>query len=240
MAGSFKPVTVSETKRKFLDAYKRPISSMYNTVLQELLVQMHFIRYNINYEYNEIYALGVVSVFEQIMESVSEDERTKIFNAYITALGENPETYRSDAVKIEQIAGSLTGPEALTADASGSELQKALARVSERSASNAFNYNKFFAIGLFRLLELTGAKEPSALERLVKAVGVKPEAVNRDLMLYKGVLSKLAAAKELMREFLEREKRKQAEREAEKAAKAAAKTEGETKTEAESGAAVQA
>lgn len=46
-----------------------------------------------------------------------------------------------------------------------------------------------------RLLELTGAKEPAALERLVKSVGAKPEAVNKDLLLYKGILSKLAAAK---------------------------------------------
>lgn len=73
-----------------------------------------------------------------------------------------------------------------------------------------------------RLLEITGAKEPSALEELVKAVGVKPESVNRDLMLYKNNLAKLAAAKELMRDFLEREKKKQAEREADKAARAAA------------------
>ncbi len=28
-------------------------------------------------------------------------------------------------------------------------------------------------------VQLTGAKEPAALERLVKTVGVKPEAVNR-------------------------------------------------------------
>jgi hypothetical protein len=40
-------------------------------------------------------------------------------------------------------------------------------------------------------------------------------------MLYKGVLSKLSVAKELMTDFLEREKRKQAEREADKAARAA-------------------
>ena len=46
-----------------------------------------------------------------------------------------------------------------------------------------------------RLLELTGAKEPAALEKLVKAVGVKPESVNKDLLLYKGILSKLSAAK---------------------------------------------
>jgi hypothetical protein len=42
---------------------------------------------------------------------------------------------------------------------------------------------------------LTGAKEPAALEKLVKAVGVKPESVNKDLLLYKGILSKLSAAK---------------------------------------------
>jgi hypothetical protein len=48
---------------------------------------------------------------------------------------------------------------------------------------------------LARLLELTGAKEPAALEKLVKAVGVKPASVNKDLLLYKGVLSKLSSAK---------------------------------------------
>lgn len=44
--------------------------------------------------------------------------------------------------------------------------------------------------------------------------------VHRDLMLYKSILSKLNAAKEMMTEFVEREKRKTAEREAAKAAKA--------------------
>jgi hypothetical protein len=29
------------------------------------------------------------------------------------------------------------------------------------------------------MLEINGAKEPSALEALVKAVGVRPEAVNK-------------------------------------------------------------
>lgn len=35
-------------------------------------------------------------------------------------------------------------------------LQKTLARVAERAASGEFGYNKFFAIGLFRLLEVSG------------------------------------------------------------------------------------
>ncbi len=63
--------------------------------------------------------------------------------------------------------------------------QKALAAIADAASANKFGYNKFVAIGLFRLLELTGAKEPAALERLVKSVNVKQDAVNKDLMMYK-------------------------------------------------------
>lgn len=65
------------------------------------------------------------------------------------------------------------------------DAQKALAAIADAASANKFGYNKFVAIGLFRLLELTGAKEPAALERLVKSVNVKQEAVNKDLMMYK-------------------------------------------------------
>ncbi len=39
-------------------------------------------------------------------------------------------------------------------------VQKTLARVKERSDAGNFNYNKFFAIGLFRLLEVIYARKP--------------------------------------------------------------------------------
>lgn len=216
---AFSPPTVTETKAKFITAYSKPVAPMYNTVLQELLVQQHFIRHRINYSYNPIHALGVVSAFDQILDSLPEAERNAIFTAYIGALGEEAETYRKDAAELEKLASEVSGPSAMTADASGSFLQQALASVASASEAGKFAYNKFFAIGLFRLLELSGAREPAALEKLVSVVGVSMESVNKDLNLYKGILSKLSAAKELMQEFLEREKRKQAERDAAKTAK---------------------
>jgi len=54
---------------------------------------------------------------------------------------------------------------------------------------------------------------------------VSNDSVNKDLLLYRSILSKMMAAKELMAEMVSRDKRKQAEREAAKAAK----TEGEVK-----------
>ena len=77
------------------------------------------------------------------------------------------------------------------------QVQKQLADIASRAKEDKFLYTKFFAIGLFRLLELTGAKDPKALGNLVKAMNVRQESVNRDLMTYKGVLSKLSAAKEV-------------------------------------------
>ena len=51
---AFSPPTVAETKQSFLDAYNKPVSAMYNTVVQELLVQQHFMRYNIKYKYDQV------------------------------------------------------------------------------------------------------------------------------------------------------------------------------------------
>jgi hypothetical protein len=45
---------VSATKEKFFTGYKKPMSAVYTTVVQELLVQQHLIRYNKNYQYDEV------------------------------------------------------------------------------------------------------------------------------------------------------------------------------------------
>lgn len=48
------PPTVAVTKRKFLEAYSKPISGIYDAVLQELLVQQHLIRYKKKYQYDPV------------------------------------------------------------------------------------------------------------------------------------------------------------------------------------------
>lgn len=89
------PPTVSETKLNFLKAYKRPIPSIYNTVLQELIVQQHLMKYKRSYRYDPVFALGFVTIYDKLMEGYPSDEdRDAIFQAYIKALKEDPEQYR--------------------------------------------------------------------------------------------------------------------------------------------------
>lgn len=92
---------MSETKLHFLKTYKKPIPSIYNSVLQELLVQQHLMRYKKNYQYDPVFALGFVTVYDQLMEGYPSDEdREIIFQAYIRALQEEPQQYRSDAQNV--------------------------------------------------------------------------------------------------------------------------------------------
>jgi hypothetical protein len=100
-------------------------------------------------------------------------------------LSARPRRAAQDAAKMEAWAGGLGGAEALKPAEDGDEVQKGLAGIAARAAAGDWLYTKFFAIGLFRLLELTGAKDPKALEALVRAVGAPPDNVNRDLMTYK-------------------------------------------------------
>lgn len=185
-------------------------------------MQAHLVRNNVDYEYDALYALGLSSVLDAVLEGLegSAGDRDAVFDAFVKSLGEDPAKYRSDAAAMAEFAKSAASDasSALAPSADGSFGQKALATVAARAASGELYYSRFLAVGVFRLLELSGAKDPKALERLAAALGVPQAAVARDLGTYKAVLSKLAAAKELMRELLERERKKQAERLAEKAA----------------------
>ncbi|KAL3509524.1 hypothetical protein ACH5RR_028925 [Cinchona calisaya] len=206
--------TVSETKMNFLKSYKRPIPSIYSTVLQELLVQQHLMRYKRTYQYDAVFALGFVTVYDRLMEGYPSDEdREAIFQAYIKALKEDPEKYRSDAQKLEEWARAQNAGTLIDFSSKGGEVESILKDIAERAGSKeSFSYSRFFAIGLFRLLELANATEPTILEKLCTALNVNKKSVDRDLDVYRNLLSKLVQAKELLREYVDREKKKREER----------------------------
>lgn len=205
---------VSETKSNFLKAYKRPIPSIYNTVLQELIVQQHLMRYKRTYRYDPVFALGFVTVYDQLMEGYpSDQDRDAIFKAYIEALNEDPKQYRIDAQKMEEWARSQTSASLVDFFSREGEVESVLKDIAGRAGSKeGFSYSRFFAVGLFRLLELASATDPTVLDKLCASLNINKKSVDRDLDVYRNLLSKLVQAKELLKEYVEREKKKQGER----------------------------
>ena len=62
----------------------------------------------------------------------------------------------SDAKKMEELASKLSDSSELSPGAEGNDISKLLGAIADRAKAGDFLYTKFFAIGLFRLLELTG------------------------------------------------------------------------------------
>ncbi|XP_057796564.1 protein THYLAKOID FORMATION1, chloroplastic-like [Salvia miltiorrhiza] len=214
--------TVSQTKLNFLKAYKRPIPSIYNTVLQELIVQQHLVKYKKSFRYDPVFALGFVTVYDRLMEGYPSDEdREAIFEAYVRALNDDPAQFRADAQKVEEWAKTQS-PSSLVEFASrDGEIEGILKDIAERAATKgSFSYSRFFAVGLFRLLELSNATEPTILDKLCAALNVNKKSVDRDLDVYRNLLSKLVQAKELLKEYIDREKKKSEERAAASSQKA--------------------
>ncbi|KAM7270343.1 hypothetical protein ACFE04_029557 [Oxalis oulophora] len=213
------PPPVSETKLNFLKAYKRPIPSIYNTVLQELLVQHHLMKYKKTYSYDAVFALGFVTVYDKLMEGYpSEEDKKTIFEAYIKALNDDPEQYRNDAQKLEEWAKTQNTSTLVEFSSRDGEVEVILKDIAERAGSKGnFSYSRFFAVGMFRVLELANATEPTVLEKLCAALNISKRSVDRDLDVYRNLLTKLVQAKELLNEYVEREKKKREERESEKA-----------------------
>ncbi|KAL9269343.1 THYLAKOID FORMATION 1, chloroplastic-like protein, partial [Drosera capensis] len=84
------------------------------------------------------------------------------------------------------------------------ETEAVLKDIAARAGTKSFSYSRFFAIGLFRILELSNATEPTVLEKLCAALNVDKRSVDRDLDVYRNLLTKLVQAKELLREYVDR------------------------------------
>jgi hypothetical protein len=103
-------------------------------------------------------------------------------SAFLKSLDENPDQWRKDQAAMAAAAQAGGGVAALAG-------MEQLAALKQRATSNTLVYSKFIAIGLFRMLELSGAMEPQALQTLAEAAGVPLAKVNADLNMYKGLLS---------------------------------------------------
>ena len=75
--------------------------------------------------------------------------------------------YRIDAQKLEEWARAQTSSSLLEFPSRDGEVEVILKDIAERAGGKgSFSYSRFFAVGLFRLLELANATEPTVLEKV--------------------------------------------------------------------------
>jgi photosystem II biogenesis protein Psp29 len=223
--------TVSDAKRDFYTHHTRPINSIYRRVVEEIMVEMHLLAVNANFAYNPIYGLGVVTAFNKFMQGYTpEKDKDSIFNALCRSVEDDPQKYQNDARQMEDLAKNTSSEEIAKALKAGSAIANPAGfQVDLGSIANnsQFKYSRLFAIGLFSLLELSGAealKDPKQQEELFKeiALGLKlpGDKLQKDLELYRSNLDKMT---QVLADTLEADRKKREQR-AQDPAPAAAET----------------
>jgi photosystem II biogenesis protein Psp29 len=224
---SYSPVnnqsTVSDTKRNFYSQHTRPINSIYRRVVEELMVEMHLLSTNVDFAYDPIYALGVVSSFDRFMTSYRpEGDKQSIFVALCESMGGNAQQYRTDAAAVEEFARSMQGQDTIewlahpTADGMGAQLATTLQSI----ASNPkFKYSRLFGIGIFTILEQAAPdllkdekKREAAILQIAQALHLPTEKAQKDLDTYRSNLDKLVQMEAVMADLAEAERKKREKR----------------------------
>ncbi|MCU0516708.1 MAG: photosystem II biogenesis protein Psp29 [Oscillatoria sp. Prado101] len=215
--------TVSDTKRTFYTTHTRPINSIYRRVVEELMVEMHLLSVNVDFRYDPIYALGVVTSFDRFMQAyVPEQDKLSIFNALCQAISDDPPPYRQDAEQLEAFARSLS-PQELVAWLSLSSFHPEAGDLQEHlqtiGHNPKFKYSRLFAIGLFTLLELASTEfskdekqRSEALSKICAGLHLPEEKLLKDLELYSSNLEKMAQARIVMEDILKADRKKREER----------------------------
>lgn len=234
--------TVSETKRAFYGQHTRPINALYRRVVEELMVEMHLLLVNVDFEYDSIYALGVVSIFDRFMAGYQpEADQQSIYKAIIQSIEGDPDQYRRDAEEVLAAAKALPSIESFKsmvdeAKTSGGDALKG--NLHKVISNPKFKYSRLFTTGLYNVIEAIDAdalkdKAPreALLNDLAETLGFNSELLIKDIELYRGNLEKMVQAQAVMKDMIEAERKKKAKREQERQDKAKAEaTAKETKT----------
>ncbi len=196
------------------------------------MVEMHLLSTNVDFAYNPIYALGVVSSFDRFMTSYRpEGDKQSIFVALTQSMGGDAQKYRDDAAAVQEFARSMQEQDIVqwlsepTSDGMGAQVADLLKTI----ASNPkFKYSRLFGIGIFTILEQAAPdllkdekKREAAILQIGTALHLPTDKVQKDLDTYRSNLDKLVQMEAVMADLAEAERKKREQRAQEKVAAAA-------------------
>lgn len=186
------------------------------------MVEMHLLSVNVDFIYNPLYALGVVTSFDRFMGGYEpEQDKESIFAAICKAVEGDPQQYRQDAEALKADLANLSlnalNSQLSNAKASGDgNLQSKLHMVANQASAK---YTRLMAVGLYTLFETVDVaalddkdKREEMLRVAAEMLALPAEKVEKDLELYRSNLDKMAQAQEVMKDILEAERKKREQR----------------------------
>lgn len=192
------------------------------------MVEMHLLSVNVNFRYDPIYALGIVTSFNKFMQGYRpERDKASIFEALCKSVEDEPQRYQQDAERLEALARRLSAKDLIAFFSSSEPPQGDDDLYGETVAAIAnnpnFKYSRLFAVGLYRLLELADPElindekqRIEALKQICLVFHLPEDKLQKDLELYRSNLEKMAQIQLVLEDALNAERKKREKRAADK------------------------
>ena len=200
--------TIADSKRAFHQAFPHVIAPLYRRVADELLVELHLLSHQKGFEANNLFAIGLNTVFERFTQGYRPAEHpAALLSALCSSNG-------FDAAQLKTVAQQCLQ------DAKGQSDDAQQGWLRDQSLNDGAHYSRLMAVGLLAVLEKTsGETDPASLRQqaidLSSELGLPTERVEKDLTVFSSNCERMEQAVELMQETLAAERRKKEKRLAE-------------------------
>ena len=200
--------TIADSKRAFHQAFPHVIAPLYRRLADELLVELHLLSHQSQFEANELFSVGLCTVFDTFTKGYRPEAQTdSLFSALCSSNG-------FDAAKLRKTNASLVE------QAKGKDPKSLRDWLSSHALNECSHYSRLMAVGLMSLLKAAAAEDTgSDTEAIVKeskeladGLGLPTDRVEKDLMLFGSNSERMDQAVELVEETIAAEKRKKERR----------------------------
>ena len=203
--------TIADSKRSFHQSFPHVIAPLYRRLADELLVELHLLSHQSRFEANELFSVGLCTVFDTFTKGYRPEAQTDgLFSALCSSNG-------FDAASLRKTSASLIE------QAKGKDLDSIKTLLSSHALHDGAHYSRLMAVGLMRLLQAAAADASSAdsaalaqqSKELAETLGMPADRVEKDLTLFGSNSERMDQAVDLVQETIAAEKRKKERRLAE-------------------------
>ena len=187
--------TISDSKSDFHKEFPYVIPPIYRKLADELLVELHLLSHQKNFNLNPIFCVGLKEVFSKFTNGYKPSEHvSNLFNAICNCNGFNPDEINSIA---EQI---LNKKDIKTVE----DLNNFLLNIKNENKDYNY-YSRINAIGIYTLIcsmpFFKNFKQEEINKEIIKfseLLGYQLSRVEKDISLYKSNIEKMKQALEII------------------------------------------
>jgi len=187
--------TISDSKSDFHKEFPYVIPPIYRKLADELLVELHLLSHQKNFNNDVIFATGLKELFSRFTNGYKPTEHiTKLFDAICNCNGFNPKEINNSSEQLENKVKSFTKE----------DLNDYLLKQKDASKDSNY-YSRINAIGIYKLVsEIPSFKDMKEkdlniqITHISELLGYQNVRVEKDISIYKSNIEKMRQALEII------------------------------------------